>query len=110
MSLACVVTAARSRRSRSACSVPEVQKALQKASLSVVAERMVSVRPCLKPEVEADSYVDAGARVSGAAMGSDTPEWPYMRKCASWKAICSVPAGACQRSLDRAGLHRRRQC
>ncbi len=33
--------------------------------LSIVAERMVSVRPCLNPEVLADSYVDAAESNQG---------------------------------------------
>ncbi len=51
----------------------------------MVAERMVSVRPCLKPDVLADSYVEAAVvahhdkshvRVYGLC---SKPEWPYMR-------------------------------
>jgi hypothetical protein len=71
-------TAAFKSLARSSWLTPAVQNALQNASLanskrgsddarsisdlSMVAERMVSVRPCLKPDVLADSYVDAAKR------------------------------------------------
>mmetsp|Transcript_43073 Transcript_43073/g.104731 ORF Transcript_43073/g.104731 Transcript_43073/m.104731 type:complete len:230 (+) Transcript_43073:638-1327(+) len=40
---------------------------------------MVSVRPCLKADVEADSYVET--------------RLPCIRMCANWKAICIIPSG-----------------
>ncbi len=51
------LTAARIFSLRTACVVPFVQKAMQKSFERVVHDLMVSVRPCLKPAVEADSYV-----------------------------------------------------
>ena len=58
---------------------PPSQKAAAKACDSGVAERIVSVRPCLNAAVDADSYVAA--------------EKPCIRLCASWKDICSMPSG-----------------
>eukprot|EP00965_Chrysotila_dentata_P193446 6175777-Pleurochrysis_carterae.AAC.1 len=51
-----------------------------------VADRMVSVRPCLKAAVEALSYVDAA--------------WPCILWCASWNDICSMPVR--ERERERA--------
>ena len=57
--------AARSKPAFSADEDAGEQKAVAKASASGVHERIVSVRPCLKAAVEADSYVAA--------------EWPCIR-------------------------------
>ena len=51
-------TALRIAAARSEGAEAASQKAAAKAADSGVAERMVSVRPCLKAAVEADSYVE----------------------------------------------------
>mmetsp|Transcript_15633 Transcript_15633/g.33438 ORF Transcript_15633/g.33438 Transcript_15633/m.33438 type:complete len:233 (+) Transcript_15633:689-1387(+) len=72
-------TAARIAAARADGEARASQNVLAKASDSGVADRMVSVRPCLKAAVEALSYVDAA--------------WPCILWCASWNDICSMPSG-----------------